>query len=44
MCEDYRAAIGIDLVRTIGKGRAAGHKVRCPMLVLWGGKGRVAKW
>jgi haloacetate dehalogenase len=43
MCEDYRAAVGIDLVHD-RESRDAGHKVRCPMLVLWGGKGSVAKW
>jgi haloacetate dehalogenase len=43
MCEDYRAAATIDLVHD-RESRAAGHKVRCPMLVLWGGKGPVAKW
>ena len=43
MCEDYRAAASIDLVHD-RESRAAGNKVRCPMLVLWGAKGRVAKW
>ncbi len=43
MCEDYRAAATIDLVHD-RESRAAGDKVRCPMLVLWGGKGAVAKW
>ena len=33
MCEDYRAATTIDLVHD-RESRAAGHKVRCPMLVL----------
>ncbi len=43
MCEDYRAAATIDLVHD-RESRASGHKVRCPMLVLWGAKARVAKW
>ena len=43
MCEDYRAAASIDLVHDRAS-REAGDKVRCPMLALWGGKGRAAKW
>jgi haloacetate dehalogenase len=43
MCEDYRAAISIDLVHD-RESRAAGHKVRCPMLALWDGRGSVARW
>ena len=43
MCEDYRAAASIDLVHDRAS-RAAGEKVRCPMLVLWGAKGRIAQW
>ncbi len=43
MCEDYRAAATIDLIQD-RESRAAGQKVRCPMLVLWGAKARVAKW
>jgi haloacetate dehalogenase len=43
MCEDYRAAASIDLVHD-RESRAAGHKVRCPMMALWGGKARAAKW
>jgi haloacetate dehalogenase len=43
MCEDYRAAASIDLVHD-RESRADGIKVRCPMLVLWGAKARVAKW
>ena len=43
MCEDYRAAATIDLEHD-RESRAAGNKVRCPMLVLWGAKARVAKW
>lgn len=43
MCEDYRAAASIDLVHD-RESRARGDKVRCPMLVLWGAKGSIAKW
>ena len=43
MCEDYRAAATIDLEHDRAS-RAAGKKVRCPMLVLWGSKGNIGKW
>lgn len=43
MCEDYRAAATIDLVHD-RESRAAGVKVQCPMLVLWGSKGRIGAW
>ncbi len=43
MCEDYRAAASIDLVHDRAS-RAAGDKVRCPMLVLWGSKGKIGEW
>ena len=43
MCEDYRAAASIDLVHD-RISRAAGQRVRCPMLVLWGSKGRIGGW
>lgn len=43
MCEDYRAAATIDLVHD-RESRAAGEKVRCPLLVLWGAKGRIGEW
>ena len=43
MCEDYRAAATIDLVHDRAS-RAAGKTVQCPMLVLWGAKGRVGGW
>lgn len=35
MCEDYRAAATIDLVHD-REDRAAGRKVACPLLALWG--------
>jgi haloacetate dehalogenase len=43
MCEDYRAAATIDLVHD-RESRAAGQKVQCPLLVLWGEKGKIGKW
>ena len=43
MCEDYRAAATIDLVHDRAS-RADGVKVRCPMLVMWGAKGRIGSW
>ena len=39
-CEDYRAAATIDLEHDRAD-VAAGRKVRCPLLVLWGDKGVV---
>ena len=43
MCEDYRAAATIDLDHD-RTSRAAGHRVQCPMLVLWGAQGRIGGW
>ena len=43
MCEDYRAAAGIDLEHD-RISRAAGRRVDCPMLVLWGAKGKIGGW
>ena len=43
MCEDYRAASGIDLEYDRAN-RDAGEKIRCPLLVLWGAKGRIGEW
>ena len=43
MCEDYRAAATIDLEHDRAS-RAAGLKVQCPMLVLWGAKGKIGQW
>jgi haloacetate dehalogenase len=40
MCEDYRASAGIDLGHDRAS-RAAGEKVACDMLVLWGQRGVV---
>ena len=41
-CEDYRASAGIDLVHDRASD-AAGERVRCPMLVLWGERGVVGR-
>ena len=41
-CEDYRAAASIDLAHD-DIDVAAGRKVACPLLVLWGEKGVVHK-
>jgi haloacetate dehalogenase len=43
ICEDYRAATGIDLEHDRAS-RAAGEKIQCPLLALWGSKGSIAKW
>jgi haloacetate dehalogenase len=41
-CEDYRAAAGIDLDHDRSD-REAGKKIICPLLVLWGSRGFVAR-
>jgi haloacetate dehalogenase len=43
MCEDYRAAATIDLEHDRAS-RSAGLKVQCPLLVLWGAKGKIGQW
>jgi len=43
MCEDYRAAASIDLEHDRAS-RAAGEKIRCPLLVLWGRKAKIEAW
>jgi haloacetate dehalogenase len=43
MCEDYRAAASIDLEHDRAS-RDAGIKVQCPMLVLWGARGKMSQW
>jgi haloacetate dehalogenase len=43
MCEDYRAAATIDLEHD-RTSRDAGKKIQCPLLVLWGEKGRIGEW
>ena len=42
MCEDYRAAAGIDLEHDRAS-RAAGQKVAADILVLWGERGVVQR-
>lgn len=43
MCEDYRAAAAIDLVHD-RESREAGARIRCPLLVMWGSKGKIGRW
>jgi len=42
MCEDYRATFGIDLAMDAAD-VAAGRKIECPVLLLWGAKGGVGR-
>ena len=42
VCEDYRAAAGIDLDQDRADD-AAGHKISAPLLALWGAEGTVGK-
>lgn len=42
ICEDYRASAGIDLEHERAD-LAAGNKIACPMLALWGADGAVGK-
>jgi haloacetate dehalogenase len=42
MCEDYRAAASFDYrLDESEKGKA---RIHCPVLALWGGKGRLGQW
>ena len=43
ICEDYRAAASLDLEHD-RESRARGDKLRCPLLALWGAKGRIGQW
>jgi haloacetate dehalogenase len=43
MCEDYRAATTIDLVDD-RESREQGKRIQCPLLVLWGAKGKIEIW
>ena len=43
MCEDYRAASTIDLEHDRST-RAEGVKIECPLLALWGKKGKIEQW
>ena len=42
MCEDYRATIGVDLAQDTAD-MAAGRRVECPVLILWGANGGVGR-
>lgn len=42
MCEDYRAGLGTDRAADDAD-RAAGHKITCPVLVLWRSKDDLAE-
>jgi haloacetate dehalogenase len=42
VCEDYRAAAGIDLDQDRADDKA-GRKIKAPLLALWGAKGTVGK-
>jgi haloacetate dehalogenase len=42
ICEDYRAGAGIDL-EIDAKDVAAGRKIECPVLLLWGASGGVGR-
>lgn len=43
ICEDYRAAATLDLVHD-RESRAAGQRIACPLLALWGAKGKIGQW
>ena len=43
ICEDYRAAATIDLVHD-RESREKGLKIGCPLLALWGKKGKIDAW
>ncbi|MDF1792847.1 MAG: alpha/beta hydrolase [Thalassobaculaceae bacterium] len=43
MCEDYRAAATIDLEHD-RTSREAGQRIRCPLHVMWGTKGKIGQW
>lgn len=43
ICEDYRAAAGIDC-EIDAQDRAAGRGITCPVLALWGKQARLEQW
>jgi haloacetate dehalogenase len=43
ICEDYRAGATIDCTHDEAD-RAAGRRIACPVLALWGGKGKLEAW
>ena len=42
MCEDYRATFGVDFDMDT-QDFAAGRKIECPVLLLWGATGAVGR-
>jgi haloacetate dehalogenase len=43
MCEDYRAGATIDC-RLDEADRVAGRRISCPLLALWGARGKMGEW
>jgi haloacetate dehalogenase len=43
ICEEYRAAATLDREHDEAD-RAAGHRIECPLLVLWSGRGALSTW
>jgi haloacetate dehalogenase len=43
ICEDYRAAAGVDREHDEAD-RAAGRRIECPLLALWSARGPLARW
>lgn len=43
MCEDYRAGASIDAAHDRAD-RAAGRRIACPVLALWGARGLLPRW
>jgi haloacetate dehalogenase len=43
MCEDYRAGATIDC-RLDEADRVAGRRILCPLLALWGARGKMGEW
>jgi haloacetate dehalogenase len=43
VCEEYRAAATLDWEHDVAD-RGSGRKIRCPVLVLWSGRGPLGSW
>ncbi|RWC25523.1 alpha/beta hydrolase [Mesorhizobium sp.] len=43
ICEEYRAAATLDREHDLAD-KAAGRRIRCPLLALWSGQGALADW
>lgn len=43
ICEDYRAAAGVDRAHDEAD-RAARRRIRCPLLVMWSARGPLGRW